>query len=191
MHLRVLVLPAVLVGSLQTAAVAQEVPVPLPVVPRTVPISEASVFGKPDLIVIARVIQQCDTEQQGDVSVIPKEPGSIVRSFAGEYAEPVRVNKRRSSDPDLATFKFDFRAPLDGPAAPALLLGHTYVLLLDAIQYFPVGPEYTVAHPQAGFEIVEVSGQRRVKPIIRGGELDRFDGRPLDEVLAEIRRPAK
>lgn len=193
MRLRALVsVPVILLfGSIHTAGVAQELSVPLRVVQRRVAVSDASVFGKPDVIVMARVIQKCEAEQQGDVAMIPKEIGTIFRYFMAHYTEPVRVNKRAAGDPDLAMVKFYFRAPLEGPAALPLSLGHTYVLLLDAIQYFPPGPDYTIAHPQVGFEIVEASGQRRVRPIIRGGELDRFDGQRLDDVLTEIRRQAK
>ena len=39
-----------------------------------------------------------------------------------------------------------------------MILGHTYVLLLDAVMIFPAGPEYTVAHPQVGFEVIETAG---------------------------------
>jgi hypothetical protein len=52
----------------------------------------------------------------------------------------------------------------------------------------PVAPQYTAAHPQIGFEVVQKGNIDRVRPIIRGGDLDVYDGRPLEELSREAER---
>jgi hypothetical protein len=190
-HVLAATIAVLLAGPLSAAQGLQDLTVPLPIVRRTIAASDASLFGKPDVIVLARVIQKCDTEQQSDVSGhTPLDP-SIVRSFVGRNGQPIRVNERTTDDPDLSSELFYFRAPIEGPSAPQMALGGTYLLMLDAVQFFPAGPEYNVAHPQVGFEVIGDADRRRVRPIIRGGELDKFDGRPLDDVIQYIKSERK
>jgi hypothetical protein len=58
-----LVLTSVLVGGYAGVIVGQELWKPTPVVKRTTPVGEATVFGKPDLIVEVRVSKSCGTSE--------------------------------------------------------------------------------------------------------------------------------
>jgi len=191
-HVLAATMSLLLTGPIAAAQGLQDLAVPLPIVSRTIAASDASLFGKPDVIVLARVIQKCDTDQERYVSPhTTPDDRTLVRSFVARNAQPIRVNERAADDPDLSSEVFYFRAPIEGPSAPQMTLGGTYLLMLDAAQFFPPGPEYTVAHPQVGLEVIEAADRSRVRPIIRGGELDKFDGRPLDEVIQYIKAERK
>jgi hypothetical protein len=173
----------IMAGCAVTVLIGRQVSLPLPIVVRTIPVEKAPLFSKPDVVLMARVVQQCDTETSYDVVGIPTRRQPVFRSFLAKNGVPLSVNERAADDPDLSGYQFYFRALSN---SITLTLGTTYVLLLDAVKYFPPGPEYTVSHPQIGFEVVHATGGDRVRPIVRGGELDAYDGRLLDDVIKEI-----
>jgi hypothetical protein len=155
----------------------------LPIVTRVAPASEATLFRKPSVVLMGRISESCDVENITDLEPILGKPEPIVRRYGVSQALAILVNERSSNDPDLSQdSQFHFR-PIDNSAQ--LSVGHTYILLLDIYKTIH-SAVFRVAHSQIGLEAVVQAGSVRVKPIVRGGELDQFDGRLLDDVIKEI-----
>src|SRR5262245_9871551 len=82
--LQALVMTCVLVASDAGVPVGQEQWKPTPEVKRTTPVDQATLFGKPDLIVELRVSKSCESEVNSDVDRFePVKPSdNILRTVA-------------------------------------------------------------------------------------------------------------
>jgi hypothetical protein len=148
-----------------------------------VPKSEASTFVKPDLIVMVRVTQSCNTEVMPDVDRERPEPLTILRTYFGSLELPVRINDQVPDDPAWSTGGFHFRPRTD---SSEIAVGYRYILLLDAEVDFHTGTRYKIAHTQIGFRVHREKDGERVRPVKAGGELDVYSGRLLGDMLKEI-----
>jgi hypothetical protein len=107
----------------------------------------------------------------------------------------IRVNERQSTDPDLRHWHLIIEQMDRGERPLPLEFAREYLLFLDPspklLQFWKLDrdgddphPPYALAIPQGGFEVVN----GKVRPLVKGGPLDAYDGRSVDEVLAEMQK---
>jgi hypothetical protein len=161
---------------------AQQATAGSPIVKRTTSAAEASLFRNPDVVVMLRVSKSCESEVNSD-AVDDFKPREAIRQYTSREGLPILINAREPNEPDVSRDTFTF-VPREGDTA--LKVGHTYVLFLNAVRSLLPNSHYEIAHPQMGFEVSAERKGFRVTPIIRGGALDEFDGRLLDDVIKEI-----
>lgn len=152
--------------------------------------TEKSVFDRPPVILIARIWERCEVEETD------AEGGSLSppRFWSAAKALPmrvVRVNERRKEDPDLARGAFLLEQMERGERPIRFEFGKLYLLLLKPSPVVKGRPaaeaevdRYAFALPQGGFVIEDGS----LIPLERGGELDKYAGRPIDDILSLLKR---
>jgi hypothetical protein len=102
-------------------------------------------------------------------------PGDVIRQYLADGAYPVRINERLPHEPDLATSLAELSF-LPRPDSVDLKVGYTYILWFERDMNWMPNAHYRIAHKQMGFELIPNPGGYRVSPIIKGGELDAYDG---------------
>ena len=157
-------------AAAETAGQDLEIRLPLPLVTRVKPLSEASVFERPAIILAGRLSERAEVWMAPHVSGLPvKFPAETRLYFGVETVWVIRVNERSPLDPDLANIGFRFQVAPEHPAAWEPKIGALYVLLLDTPHYCCT--THITTHPQIGFEVSE---EDRATPIIKGGEVGRL-----------------
>jgi hypothetical protein len=208
MAVAVLSLPLVLLT--RRPLLAQELP--LPVVQRTRP-AEGYVFDRPSLIVIARIIAQVKSAIETDdpLEELTMKDIGVWTHVEAQVFEVLRVNERLAGEPDLAQGYFMLEQWDRRERPLPLELRHYYVLLLrPSTQFLPNWrpsenqlcclPPYALAVPQGGFEILDpkptqafvgrgmaISIDGKLRPLVKGGPLDVYTGRPLGDLVKELR----
>jgi hypothetical protein len=182
-HYRLLlVFTSVLAGQI-AAAGSQDQWKPAPEIKRTTPIARATLFERPDAIVELRVRKSCEMAPNADVFP-PGEPRDVLRQYLAHISYPYRINGRRAHGPDVSTAA-EFTV-LPRTDSVGLKVGHTYILFLDADMDFVPNAAYKISHKQMGFELSRAPDGLRVSPIIKGGELDAYDGFLLNDLMKLI-----
>jgi hypothetical protein len=171
-----LVFVSVLVGQSAGAFKEQDQWKPTPAIKRTKPIAQATLFERPDVIVELRLRKSCEMTRNTDVFP-PGEPrpGDVIRQYLADGAYPVRINERLPHEPDLATSLAELSF-LPRSDSVDLKVGYTYILWFERDMNWMPNAHYRIAHKQMGFELIPNPGGYRVSPIIKGGELDAYDG---------------
>lgn len=170
----------------------------LDVVPRT-RATDGYVFDRPALVVTVRVHGE-SKEEFGDESPGSGMIATVTPSYwtyaLCEVLEVLRVNERRQGDPDLDRRVVMIEQLRRRERPLPLRMGRIYVLLvtpspnlLASWQTQQPGepgrfPPYSMSVEQGGFEVVN----GRLKVLKRGGLLDAYDGRPLADVVADMRK---
>ena len=168
----------------RTVAQDPQIHPPLPLVKRVKPISEASVFERPEIILEARVYERIEQWLAPDVCCQPVQFPVASRIVFAVEGWVLKVNERGSSDPDLSEGGIRFQIDPQNRVTWQPSLGARYVLWLDSHQYSSNPIQYATSHPQIGFEVGEDSD--RVTPIIKGGDLDAYAGLTFDELVKVI-----
>ena len=120
----------------ETAGQDPEIRLPLPLVTRVKPLSEASVFERPAIVLAGRLSERAEVWVAPHVSGLPvKFPVETRLYFGVETIWVIRVNERGPLDPDLANIGFRFQIAPDHAVAWEPKIGALYVLLLDTPQY--------------------------------------------------------
>jgi hypothetical protein len=168
---------------------------PLPVVRRSDK-APPTPFDRPPLIVMGRVFEER--------TVLG---GRLLSDGIGEYDRPpklerlyrlsllvLRVNERLPSDPDLGG-RLDFLLRQEPGAELKLEFGKNYILFLKFATVLglpwsksdPDPPQYVIALPDAGFEIVgKKVDSATVRVLRRGDALAQYDGKSIDDVFRLI-----
>jgi hypothetical protein len=152
-----------------------------------------TVFDKPSVVLIGRIVVRYEIEAT-DVEGGSLIPPDFWTGMRGVPLTILKVNERRKGDPDLArgAFSIDQR---DRQRPIRMEFGKMYLLLLDPSPYLKGRPAtefeldpYVFAVRQGGFEILR---NGRLRPLEKGGELDEFAGRHMDEILQIVKYPKR
>ena len=172
----------------QTGQIAESVPLRVTQQTRSL---NGYVCDLPSVVLLARVVERCEVEDVGF------EGQSLTVPTFWTYAKAkviriLRVNERRSDDPDLSSAMFLIEQ-YDRHKAPIRLeFGRTYLFLVkpSARMLAMVHPlhrsqsmdPYVPATAQVGFEVVAGT----LRPLVMGGPLDHYNGWRLDDLIAEM-----
>lgn len=146
--------------------------------------NQPTVFHRPSIVLIAQIRERRLIEKR-DEHGGSLDPPRAYSAIVGETMAVVRVNERQKGDPDLGQLYFVVDQVERGERPLELQFGRLYLLLLNP---WPAGrgsaapgklDSYVFAVRQGGYEI----RQGRLVVLERGGELDEYDGRSVDEVL--------
>ena len=161
---------------------------PLPLVRRTQPVGP-DVFSKAAVMLVVRIRERCEVEAGGfeGQSLNPIRTWTYTKA---RVLQIVHINERQEGDPDLAEGEFLLEQMQREKNPLRLEFGKRYLLLLTPSREFILTAEtpnrrrdwYVLAVPQGGFEIAE----GKLVPLVRGGELDAYDGRLVEDVIKEI-----
>ena len=148
--------------------------------------ARATVFERPAVIIATRIASRCESDLSGDrVEFVPNQSPT---SFSAGLAGVLRLNGRRSMNPNPLSGAAGEVTIVQSASVPQieLSLGTDYILLLDpapGVHDPQKSPFYVFAVRQGGFRI---DGERRLVPLLRGGELDSYTGRMASDVIEEI-----
>jgi len=169
---------------------------PLPLVTRTRS-AEEYIFDRPSIVLIARIVERCESEEtdmEGQSLPGAETKARFWTSVNARAVQVLRVNDRPSDEPDLRYGYFLLEQQDRGEQPIRLEFARRYVFLLkpspglfshwvparDSADHLP---PYALAIPQGGFEIVA----GRLRPLVKGGPLDAYDGWLLSDLIKELR----
>lgn len=161
--------------------------IPIPIVRRDTR-QPSTVFTRPDLVVLASILEKRITEEV-DIDGASFTPPRTHRQVVARLRGVLRVNERLQFHPDLNDRQFMLK--MDNTRLE-LAFGKTYILMVNFVPEAPgvawvsksSPPTYVLSLKDGGFE----DDGTRVHVLQRGGELSAYDGKASTEVYAAIER---